>query len=324
MRVSDDDYWKDFPGEVKSLTPRLLQTDLLVTRPFGDWSTYARVLRWQVLQTDDPTTRIDSPYERAPQVGARYAGPWRGGFDVGFEAEFNRFANPDDRYLADRQTGVRTHALGSIARPFFSPGWSVTPKVSFNAATLFARPAARRRPAQRVARHPDRSASTAPGRSSATPASSAAPFRQTLEPRLFYVNTPYRRQADLPNFDAVAEGLQLRFDLHREPVLRRRPRLRFEPADGRRDLAHARSRHRRRGVAGRPRAALSLPRPAHHARRRAADAALLRRPRLRLDDAWCRAGSSTPRLQFNPDSHRIERSLAGMRYSPGPVSAPSA
>ena len=42
LRVSDDDYWKDFPGEIKSLTPRLLQTDLLVSRPFGNWSTYAR------------------------------------------------------------------------------------------------------------------------------------------------------------------------------------------------------------------------------------------------------------------------------------------
>ena len=96
MRVSDDDYWKDFPGEVKSLTPRLLQTDLLLTRPFGDWSAYARALKWQVLQTVDPTTRIDPPpYERAPQIGARYAGPWRGGLDVAFEGEFNRFANPE-------------------------------------------------------------------------------------------------------------------------------------------------------------------------------------------------------------------------------------
>ena len=79
-------------------------------------------MRWQVLQTDDPTTRIDSPYERAPQVGARYAGPWRGGFDVGFETEFNRFANPDDRYLVERQTGAaharaRQHRAGRSSRP---------------------------------------------------------------------------------------------------------------------------------------------------------------------------------------------------------------
>ena len=68
-----------------------------------------------MLQTVDPTTRIDSPYDREPQVGARYAGPWRGGFDVAFEGEFNRFSNPDDHYLAERQTGLRAHALGSIA-----------------------------------------------------------------------------------------------------------------------------------------------------------------------------------------------------------------
>jgi Organic solvent tolerance protein. len=121
---------------VKTLTQRLLDTDLLVTRPFGDWSTYARALRWQVLQTVDPTTRIDPPpYDRAPQIGARYAAPARGGFDVALETEFNRFANPDDRYVGDRQTGLRAHALGSVARPFLSPGWSLIPKLSFNAAS---------------------------------------------------------------------------------------------------------------------------------------------------------------------------------------------
>ena len=111
LRVSDDDYWKDFPGEVKTPTPRLLQTDLQLSRPFGDWTAYARALRWQVLQTADPTTRIDPPpYERLPQIGTRYAAPWRGGFDLSFEGEFNRFSNPDDSFLAPRQTGVRVHA----------------------------------------------------------------------------------------------------------------------------------------------------------------------------------------------------------------------
>ena len=43
--------WKDFPGEIKSLTPRLLQTDLLVSRPFGDWSKDAAALRLRDLKT---------------------------------------------------------------------------------------------------------------------------------------------------------------------------------------------------------------------------------------------------------------------------------
>src|SRR4029453_10997215 len=38
-RVSDDDYWKDFPRDITSPTPRLLGSDLRYNRSFGDWAT---------------------------------------------------------------------------------------------------------------------------------------------------------------------------------------------------------------------------------------------------------------------------------------------
>ena len=316
MRVSDDDYWKDFPGEVKSLTPRLLQTDLLLTRPIGDWSTYARALRWQVLQTVDPTTRIDSPYERAPQIGARYAGPWRGGFDVAFETELNRFANPDDRYLADRQTGVRTHAIGTIARPFFSPGWSVTPKVSFNAASyaLDLPLADSRRSASRVI--PTFSIDSSWTLERETSFFGRA-VRQTLEPRLFYVNTPYRRQQDLPNFDAAPKDFN--FDsLFSENS--------FSGVDRVSD-----SNQLTAGVISRM---LDPDTGAEALRVGLAQRYRFRDQRItpdnvpltqRFSDVLVFGSTSlVPRwdfdtsAQFNPDSHRIERSLAGVRYSPGP------
>jgi LPS-assembly protein len=316
MRVSDDDYWKDFPGEVKSLTPRLLQTDLLVSRPFGDWSTYARVLRWQVLQTVDPTTRIDSPYERAPQVGARYAGPWRGGFDVGFEAEVNRFANPDDKYLAERQTGVRTHAIGSIARPFFTPGWSVTPKVSFNAASysLDLPLADGRTSASRVI--PTVSIDSAWTLERETTLFGRA-VRQTLEPRLFYVDTPIVRQAQLPNFDSALKDFN--FDsLFTENLFSGVDRVSdsnqltagvisriLDPDTGAEAL--------RVGLAQRYRFRDQLVTPDDVPQTQ------------RFSDVLVFGSTSlVPRwlfdtgIQFNPDSHRIQRSLASMRYSPGP------
>ena len=148
------------------------------------------------------------------------AAPWRGGLDVGFEAEVNRFANPDDRYLVERQTGVRTHALGSIARPFVSPGWSVTPRASFNAATysLDRVLSDGRRSVTRVI--PTVSIDSAWTLERETELFGRA-VRQTLEPRLFYVNTPYRRQL-AAEFRLGAEGFQLRFALHRKPVLGRR------------------------------------------------------------------------------------------------------
>ncbi len=205
LRVSDNDYWKDFPRDLQSLTPRLLSSDFELARPLGDdWATYARVQRWQVLQTTDLSTRIAAPYERLPQIGARYAQRVGGGFDLGFEGEFNRFTNPTDAVSVARPTGSRVHALGSVSRPFASPGWTLTPKLALNAASY------------------SLDQPLADGRSSATrviPTLSVdsswvlerdtrffgRSVRQTLEPRLLYVNTQYRDQAGLPNFDSSAK-----------------------------------------------------------------------------------------------------------------------
>jgi lipopolysaccharide assembly outer membrane protein LptD (OstA) len=133
-RVSDDDYWKDFPSHFASLTPRLLGSDAMVLHPAGDWTTYARVQGWQVLQTSDPTTRIEAPYERLPQVGSRYISRFGSGLDVSFEGEFNRFVTPEGNASGPRSNGLRLHALGSISRPLVTPGWTLVPRLSLNAA----------------------------------------------------------------------------------------------------------------------------------------------------------------------------------------------
>ena len=147
LRVSDDDYWKDFPGDRRRRRRACCSPTCSCTRPFGDWSTYARVQRWQVLQTVDPTTRIDPPpYERLPQIGTRYAATWRGGFERrlrGRVQPLRQSRRPLPRAAPDRRS--RSHALGSISRPFDTPGWNFVPKVSFNAASLLARPASGRR-----------------------------------------------------------------------------------------------------------------------------------------------------------------------------------
>ena len=317
LRVSDDNYWKDFPGDVKSLTPRLLQNELLLTRPFGDWSTYARSLRWQVLQTTDPSTQIIvPPYNREPQIGARYAALWRGGFDTSFETEFNRFSNPDDHYLQARQTGLRVHAIGSIARPFYSPGWTVTPRVSFNAAAYsFDQPLLDgRTSASRVV--PTVSLDSAWTLERETSLFGRT-FRQTLEPRIFYVDTPYRGQNELPNFDSAIKDFN--FDsIFTENAFSGIDRV----SDSNQVAAGVTSRvldpdsgaeALRVGLAQRYR---------FRSQRITPDALPLTQ---RFSDVLVFGSTSlVPRwtfdasAQFNPDRHRIEQSLAGFRYSPGP------
>ena len=206
LRVSDNDYWKDFPGNYTSLTPRLLASDFNISRPFGDWTTYARVQKWQVIQTTDPTTRIEAPYEREPQIGARYLARVGAGFDVAFESEFNRFANPTDASLSPRPSGNRLSAVGSVAWPYVTPGWTLTPKVAFNAASYSVdQPIGSITPGASGSRIiPTVSLDSAWVLERDTTFFGKS-VRQTLEPRLLYVNTPYRDQSGLPNFDAYAK-----------------------------------------------------------------------------------------------------------------------
>ena len=325
LRVSDDDYWKDFPRDVSaSLTPRLLASDFQISRPFGDWNSYARVQKWQVLQTSDPTTRIEAPYERAPQIGARYSGRIGSGFEVGFEAEFNRFTNPTNASLTPRPTGNRAHALGSVAWPYVTPGWTLTPKVSFNAASY-------------SIDQPVGSAGTAANGTRIIPTVSldsawvferntsffGKSVRQTLEPRLLYVNTPYRDQSGLPNFDAYAKdfnfdsiftdsafsGVDRVSDAHQVTA---GVTTRFlDPQTGAERL--------RLGIAQRYLLRDQFVTPdAKPLTQRFSDVLLL--GSTTVIPSWTLDSS----VQYSPDSNRVTRSVLGARYSPGPYRTISA
>jgi len=326
LRVSDNDYWKDFSRGVPSLTPRLLASDMALSRPFGDWDTYARVKSWQVLQTADPTTRIEAPYERLPQIGARYSKSLWGGLEVGFEGEFNRFVNPTDPSAIaganDRITGMRLHALGSISRPFGRPGWTLTPRVSFNAASY-------------SLDQPLPDGRTSAGRviptfslDSAWVLERDASFfgravRQTLEPRLYYVNTPFHDQTLLPNFDASAKdfnfdsiftdntfsGVDRVSDAHQVTA---GVTTRFiDPETGAEML--------RLGLAQRYLLRDQRVTPdSQPLTRRFSDLLLL--GSTTLVPSWALDAS----LQYSPDSRRVERSIVGVRYSPGPFRTLSA
>ncbi|MFT3664025.1 LPS-assembly protein LptD [Piscinibacter sp.] len=330
LRVSDDIYWKDFPSAVPSLTPRLLLADAALRRDFDGWSGYARVHRWQVLQ--DADARIEAPYDRAPQVGVRGTRRFGNGFEFALETELNRFAIPTDG-LADplgatqRPTGVRWHALGSIARPFGTPGWTVTPRASFNAAAYsLDEPLAGRRSVSRVIPtlsvdshwQFERDANWF-GRD----------VRQTLEPRLMYVNTPYRAQDARLAFDTAQRDFNFE-SLYAENAFSGVDRVsdahqitagvttRFlDPATGAEALRLGMVQRylfrdqRITGECSNSTDPLVAP-DCKPLTQRFSDVLLL--GSTTLSKRWNLDGS----IQYSPDLKRTVRSILGARYSPGP------
>ena len=199
-RVSDDNYWRDYSRTTASLTQRLLANEGSLYWSRGELSLTARALKWQALQ--DPAAPITPPYDRMPQVVARWSHDnFPGGFDTYVEADSTRFRSNEDITL--QPNALRTFALARISRPWKAPGWFVIPKLKLEATRYeFDQPL------------------LSTGQSGATrvvPTFSldsglvferdanvfGRAFRQTLEPRAYYVNTPFRDQNRLPNYDSA-------------------------------------------------------------------------------------------------------------------------
>jgi LPS-assembly protein len=211
QQVSDDNYWKDFPRGLPSMTPRLYDQHLSVerqinTRAWGlgasQTSLYANVQSWQALQDldpqADPSTRLIAPYRRVPQVGLRSRSNSESGWQWNIEGEFNRFTNED----ASRASGNRLHALAHVQRPFGDAGWTLTPALSVNAAS-YVLDVKDGQPLHTATR-------LIPTASLDAVATFERPIHwlgqdliQTLEPHAQYVYTPYKAQSQLPLFDSA-------------------------------------------------------------------------------------------------------------------------
>lgn len=337
LRVSDDEYWKDFPRSVPSHTPRLLAGDLRADRRLaGDWSLYTRMQRWQVLNdaTDTGNAFVDPPYDRAPQLGLRGAGTLLrtggGNLEYSLETEASRFVLAEGKGSSSvRPTeGARAHMLGSLSWTFSVPGGWITPRLSLNAAGY------------RYSYIADGSATEVKGRASrAIPTFSinsglvfernsrwfGHAMRQTLEPRLQYVRTPYRLQSDLPNFDSAGKDFN-DISVYSDNA--------FSGIDRVSDMHHVAAGVTTRwvnGATGVEAMRLGL-----------VQRYLLRTQRItpapeggtsvegepfdqRFSDLLL-LGSSTiwphwtlnVASQYNPEMGRVMRSIAGVRYSPGP------
>ncbi len=201
--ASDNEYPSDFSRTVAASAERQLLREVRTDLVGQYWSLSARAQNYQVLQDPAATPTngltVPRPYDRLPQINF-HAGRYDvAGFDWAFDAEAVSFWHPD------WVRGNRAVAVGQVSYPIVRPGWFVTPKV--------------------ISHHTqydlDRTNYTGPTKLSRSlntfSLDSGLVFEreaslfgrgvtQTLEPRLFYVYTPYKDQSLFPNFDTGRAG----------------------------------------------------------------------------------------------------------------------
>lgn len=208
-RVSDNEYWRDFTRNGDTLTQRLLANDASLTWGKGFLSTSVRVLKWQTLQ--DLASPITPPYDLLPQATATYTRvnvPIAGmsGFDWSTTAQYSQFSIDRTQFAPpnSQPNGERGLLSAQISRPWISPSAFITPKLQLHATSYrydSPFPTTGNSADSRVV--PTFSLDS--GLQFERPADFfGRSFTQTLEPRAFYVRTPFRDQSGLPNYDSGA------------------------------------------------------------------------------------------------------------------------
>jgi LPS-assembly protein len=312
-RVSDDNYWADFSRSGSSLTQRLLNGEANVNWSLGNFAFLAREQKWQTLQ--DPTAPILPPFDRTPELQARYTNTkLPGGLETVAEADFTHFVS--DSLLTGQPNGKRTYAFAQVSRSWQAPGWFFTPKAILHATHYDMDPTATAgaRTADRVVPTGSLDGGLVFERDTSY---FGRAFLQTLEPRAFYVYTPFRDQSTLPNYDSAPQDFNFasiwtenafagndRISDNNLLTLGLTTRL-LDPATG--------AEAAKFGVAQRVRfedQKVTIPSGAPPVSERLSD--ILFGASVSLVPQW--AFDST--VQYNPKDSRSVRSTVGFRYSP--------
>ena len=231
-RVSDNLYPTQFSqsisGAVTNQFRQEVGTTKSLTGSLSNWNVSARALTFQTLQPD-PTVTVQSPYNVLPNITAVYnnrltptASDSSGkyvtlptGPATSFSTDFTRFAYNIQGHIAATAPGVysqadRTVVKGAMALPQVTPGYYITPKVSFQSNTYNATPF------NNVGALPAQgftipTFSLDSGMAFERDAAELKGFfgrdmLLTMEPRAFYVYTPYQSQAQTPIFDTADAG----------------------------------------------------------------------------------------------------------------------
>ena len=235
--VSDERYMEDFANRLLGVTASNLQSTAGLYGTGRTWTAGLMADHWQL--TDYTLTEAALPYSRQPRLFGTWDDSFGRWFQAGVYAEAVRFTHNDIRgktiidgeYVRDGSLtrvdgGSRLDIKPYVSMPLAGAAWYITPTLAwrYTAYDLDRGLADSIRRNQLVADGIDPATATPEQlRGNTTPHRSlpiasldmglffdreteigGKSYLHTLEPRLFYLNTPYRDQRDLPLFDTRA------------------------------------------------------------------------------------------------------------------------
>ncbi len=198
-RVSDDNYWRDFPRSISALTERQLPTDVVASTAGERWSFSVGSYQWQTLQQPDAITPA---YDRVPHLNWDWRPPQAQNYSLALHSELTRFE-------ADRsgsENGWRWLGNVDLGRRWnWGPGF-VAPALRLQARQYqsddpFARSGARQGNSAASVLVPTASV----GAGLAFERDLQDGGLQTLEPQVLLAYTPTVDQQGLPIYDAAAK-----------------------------------------------------------------------------------------------------------------------
>lgn len=205
-RVSDDEYFEDFGSSLALASTRFLQQRAELSYAGDQYFLRGRLFRFQ---TVDPSVSGDNrPYDRLPQLFIRAFLPRRNqaiNLEVRGEATyFDRDEGP---------IGGRIDLRPTLSYPIYAPWGFLVPRLSLNHTQYLLENT------EGAADSPDRTLPIVSADGGAVferdLVLGSSTFRQTLEPRAFYLYIPDSDQDDIPIFDTGEYDVSF-FQLFRE------------------------------------------------------------------------------------------------------------
>lgn len=193
-RVSDDFYQQDMSSRLLQTSQVQLPQQLSLGYAPSPWlQTSMQMLRYQTLQPD-PANPVVRPYFLEPQINIVGYRPNILKTDLSLIGQYSRFTHPD------KVQGERLVLYPQLSLPIVHPAFQITPKIGMHMSKYSL--------SNQTTGNPTSIDRTLPIFSLDATVTLEREMRlldtdyiQTLEPRLYYVNIPYKDQSKIPVFD---------------------------------------------------------------------------------------------------------------------------